>query len=583
MLDGFLLPVCHLRPARLLGPFVLSKYLYNPACHLLLAITLGIIGYSNTLNAPFQLDDLDNIVNNPIIKNLDYYSTPSKAKIYNRVLTEYPLLINRYVGSLSFALNYRIHGLDVTGYHVINLLIHLTNTFLAYWLITLILITLASGTGRDKPLPLKQIRIIAFFSTLLFATHPIQTQAVTYIVQRFASLATMFYLLSMVMYARARLRTNSYTGVNHGKKIGTKGIVYYLISLFSAVLAMKTKEIAFTLPVMIILYEFIFIKDVFKKRVVYLTPFVLTMFIIPSTLIYIVGLGGVTGEVTKLTTDISRIDYFYTEARVIITYIRLIFLPVNQNLDYDYQIYHSIFNNEVILSLVAISTICFTVIYLFWRCRKDFPLIRVILFATAWYFVTISIESSVIPIPDVIFEHRMYLPSLGIFLLISITLTMVTEKYKPIWSDKITFLSVIVIASILTGITYSRNNVWNDEIMLWQDIVKKSPGKARGHYNLALEYVERGLLDESVKELRSAIKINPINTAAHYNLGCIYYNQGLIDESIESFKNAIKIDPSYANAHYNLGGAYLKKGLIEKANAELRISKMLENHKYQSR
>ena len=231
---------------------MVRNLLYKPVCYLLLLIILGILGYSNTFNSPFVFDDLGNIAENPVIKNLDYYITPAKAAVH-KGMQGYPMLINRYIGSLTFALNYKINKLDVTGYHVVNLLIHLINSLLIYWFVQLIFITLASGAGGDNPLSLKHASTIALFSSLLFVTHPIQTQAVTYIIQRFASLATMFYLFSLIMYTKARLSLNEGDNDTPGGKINFRALVCYLVALFAAVLAMKTKEIAFTLPAMIFL------------------------------------------------------------------------------------------------------------------------------------------------------------------------------------------------------------------------------------------------------------------------------------------------------------------------------------------
>ncbi|MEN8134056.1 MAG: tetratricopeptide repeat protein [Thermodesulfobacteriota bacterium] len=545
---------------------MLKTFSSKPAYHLLLVIILGILGYSNSLTVPFQFDDVPNIVENPVIKNLAYYKTPAKAKVYNRN-AEYPILINRYIGSLTFALNYKINKLDVTGYHVVNLLIHLINSLLIYWFVQLIFITLAAETGGDSPLFLKHASIIALFSSLLFVSHPIQTQAVTYIIQRFASLATMFYLFSIIMYIKARLALNDSNTKTRGKKISTRALVYYLIALFAAVLAMKTKEIAFTLPAMIVLYEFLFFKGETKSRILYLLPFILTMLIIPTTLIYIVGLGG---GVTRLVTDMPRLDYLFTEFRVIITYIRLIFFPVDQNLDYDYPLYHSIFDPEVFLSFMALSTICFTVIYSFWRYRITLPLTRVILFGTAWFFATLSIESSIIPIVDVIFEHRMYLPSLGIFLVISILLVMIIEGCQQKWVDGTIFLSVIIVSMVLTGITYSRNNVWNDKIVLWQDVVNKSPGKARGYTQLGLAHSEKGDLDKEVKYYKKAVSLDPSYFVAHLGLGISLGKVGRTHEAIKEFREALRINPHSADAHKNLGTALGRLGRTDEAVKEFR-------------
>jgi tetratricopeptide (TPR) repeat protein len=555
---------------------MVRNFLSKPIYHVLLVLIFGILGYSNTFNGPFLADDVSNIVTNPIIKNLNYYITPAKAKVYAG-FAEYPLLINRYIGSLTFALNYKVHGLEVTGYHVVNLLIHLINALLIYWFVQLIFVTLASGAGGDNHSVLKHASTIALFTSLLFVTHPIQTQAVTYIVQRFASLATMFYLLSMIMYVKARLTINDANNKNHGRQNRIRALVYYLIALSAAVLAMKTKEIAFTLPAMIVLYEFIFFKSKIKSRILSLVPFILTMSIIPATLVYIVHLDGGAGAVTRLQTEMPRLDYLLTEFRVIITYIRLIFLPVAQNFDYDYPLYHSIFDPEVFLSFLALLMICITVIYSFWRYRKIQPLTRVIFFGTAWFFATLSVESSVIPIVDVIFEHRMYLPSVGIFLVISILLVMIIEIFRQKWVEVAVFSSVIIIAMVFTGVTYARNNAWNNSLFFWQDVVNKSPEKARGHNYLGVAHKEKGNIDFAIKNFNKSVALDPLYPNAYSNLGIAYFEKGLIDESITAFRNAIKIRPTHANLHYNLGLAYGEKGLIKEAKIEMRRAAMLGN------
>jgi Tfp pilus assembly protein PilF len=548
---------------------MLKNFLSKPVSHLSLIIILGVLGYSNTFNVPFQFDDEANIVKNPIIKNLVYYVTPAKAKVYEG-FAEYPLLINRYIGSLTLALNYKINGLDVTGYHVVNILIHLINSLLVYWFVHLIFIALASGAGGDNPLYLRHAPAIALFSALLFVTHPIQTQAVTYIIQRFTSLATMFYLFSIIMYVEARLALNDYYK-KHGKKISKRAFGYYLLSLCAAVLAMKTKEISFTLPAMIVLFEFIFFKGETKSRVLYLAPFVLTMVIIPATLIFIVNLSGGVGPATSLSgSNVTRLDYLFTQFRVIITYIRLMFFPVDQNLDYDYPMYHSIFDPGVLQSFLALIIICLTVIYFFWRHRKTQPLARVIFFGTAWFFATLSIESSIIPIIDVIYEHRMYLPSFGIFLVIGVVLMVFVERCRRKWVGGAVVLSVLMLALVLTAMTYSRNNVWADKIVFWQDVVSKSPEKARGYTQLGSAHEEKGNLDEAIKYYKKASYLEPYNSEIYLFQGISLSKLGRTNEAMQEFREALRINSYNPEAHFNLGMALAKLGRTNEAIQEFR-------------
>ncbi|HXW69470.1 MAG TPA: hypothetical protein VEJ88_07650, partial [Dissulfurispiraceae bacterium] len=174
----------------------LTFYL-SPFFHVILIILAGLIVYSNTFHVSFQFDDYYQLIGNPVIRSLDNFFSSSVGYDYNP---------RRFIGYLSFALNYHFGGLDVTGYHIVNLAIHIANSILVYFLVLLTFRT-PYFTSYDSRFtshisrPLSDSRpLIAFFSALLFAVHPVQTQAVTYIVQRFASLAAMFYLMSVVFY-----------------------------------------------------------------------------------------------------------------------------------------------------------------------------------------------------------------------------------------------------------------------------------------------------------------------------------------------------------------------------------------------
>ena len=476
-----------------------------------------------------------------------------------------------YVGFLTFALNYKMHGLDVAGYHIFNLVIHLLNALLVYWLIILTFRTPYASAYLQKDV-LKTsdpYRWIPLFTALLFVSHPVQTQAVTYIVQRFASLSTLFYLVSLVMYIKAR-------GSDSSKKAR---YAFYAASIISAVLAMRTKEIAFTLPVMVVLYEFMFFRGDIKKRMLYLLPLLLTMFIIPLSMM--LAQGGSTGasgidELTKIagSADVSRWDYLNTQFRVIVTYIRLLFFPINQNLDYDYPIYRTFFTPPVFLSFLFLLGVFCWGIYLLYRSYKSDQAnrcwYRLIAFGIFWFFVTLSVESSIIPIVDVIFEHRLYLPSVGFFMAIMSGIVFIYVKLanrtKVVAKVFIPVMILVVISLSLTA--YARNMIWSDEVTLWEDVVKKSPYKARPHYNLGGAYEEQGRLDDAVREYQTAINLKPDYALAHYNLGVVYQKQGRLDDAVREYQTAIKLKPDYAEAHNNLGVAYQKQGRLDDAIKE---------------
>ena len=292
----------------------------------------------------------------------------------------------RFIGYLSFACNYYFGGVDVTGYHAVNLAVHILNGLLVYFLVVLTFVTpyfRRLRTGDQAPRTPVQVtdpesqfpKFVAIFSALLFVSHPLQTQAVTYIVQRFASLATLFYLLSLVMYIKGRLEAGgmrmeasdiSVKTSDLFSASGLKPLTFFFLSLISAVLAMTTKEIAFTLPLVIILYESIFFTAPLKRKLLFFLPVALTLVIV---LLSVMQSGKPLGEIlsdiserTRVETQMPRWDYLTTEMRVVTTYIRLLFLPIHQNLDYDYPIYHSLFTPPVFLSFLFLSALLATAI-----------------------------------------------------------------------------------------------------------------------------------------------------------------------------------------------------------------------------
>ena len=581
-----------------------AAFFRKPIVHILIIVILGVLVYSNTYKAPFVFDDRNSIVENSVIKDFRYFVDPSLAEKGD--LTHF--YKGRFIGYLSFALNYKVNALNVTGYHVFNIMIHLMNAILIYWLVVLTFRTpyASDALQRDIFGSSDKIRWIALFTALLFVTHPVQTQAVTYIVQRFTSLATLFYLLAIVMYIKAR---------NSGSRQAQYS--FYVVAIISTILAMRTKEIAFTLPAMIILYEFMFFKGETKRRLLYILPFLLTMPIIPLTLMGFKGSpDGFSGvdELTRIAgvESVSRWDYLITEFRVIVTYIRLLFFPINQNLDYDYPIYRTFLNPEVLLSFLFLLALFGLGAYLFYvstRTEKGNRLwLRMVSFGIFWFFVTLLVESSIIPIVDVIYEHRLYLPSVGFFLAFMSGMVFIREKFAPRTKvvEKVFIPVMILVVVSLSMTAYARNTVWQDEVVLWEDVLKKSPYKARPNYNLGVFYAERGHTDEAIKlyqetikqkpnfawphnnlgliylrggrledafrEIQAALKYKPDYAEAHNNLGLVFYDQGRLDEALQAIQTALKYKPDYAEAHNNLGLVYLKKGFINEAFKEIQTA-----------
>jgi len=491
--------------------------------YLLIILIAGMIAYTNSLNCSFQFDDFVDIVENPTIRDLrDINAWAGYAP-------------SRMIAMFTFAVNYQLGGVDVFGYHVINTAIHLLNAVLVY---LLILITLQlSHIQRNK-------REIALFAALIFVVHPIQTQAVTYIVQRMASLATFFFLTSLTCYLLARIHA----------KPRSRRIVFYTVSIATAMCAMLTKQIAFTLPFIIIAYELILLRRQFSlkrnHRTILIFAFVATGIIIPVLYEFDFSLLFRTipaqqGHTESITAGI----YLLTQFRVIMTYLRLLVLPINQNLDYDYSLSHSLLELPVIISLLCILLIVILAVYSF---RKQ----RLITLGIIWFFVTLSIESSIIPLPNVIFEHRLYLPSIGfIYVLIGLYDWLQLRRHP-----RQTGVSLIVVAIVLSFLTHQRNKTWQTEYTMWNDVVQKAPDNVRARTIRGKLHIKHGKFQQALNDLNYAIQLNPSFINARLNRGVVYAKQGQFQNAIEDFDPILEIKPNHLGARTNRANVYMAQG-----------------------
>jgi tetratricopeptide (TPR) repeat protein len=521
--------------------------------HIILIALLGLLAYSNTFNVPFQWDDHTFIEKNPIIRDLNYFIEPSTAAEFQ----QYTALVMRYAGYLTFALNYKLHGFDVTGYHIFNFTVHILNALLVYFLVILTFKTPLLERASLKGLS----GYIALFASLLFISHPVQTEAVTYIFQRLASLVAFFYILSLVAYIKSRL------SIRNIKKYS-----YYSLSLISAVIAMKTKENAFTLPIAIALYEFFFFTGRLRRRFLRLTPLLLAMLIIPLSLIDInTPFGEWTGSMRSATRgyeDVSRGAYLLTQFRVLVTYIRLLFLPVNQQIDYDYPVFDSMFTPQVFLSLLFLLPLLGLAYYLFRRSRIKAPEARVLSFGILWFFITLAVESSFVSIPTIIDEYRVYLPSVGAFLALSTVAFIFIRKVNSRKIQMGLVLMFFLVPAILAASTFARNRVWETEISLWQDVVDKNPQYPRGIFNLGKSYLDKGFLDEAEAQFLIVAALRPDDADTHKNLGKIYSMKKLPDKAIWHYQTAAVLEPASPAHHISMGLIYVEKGAFDSARIE---------------
>ncbi|MFC1607004.1 tetratricopeptide repeat protein [Candidatus Latescibacterota bacterium] len=501
---------------------------------------LGFVVYSNSFNNSFHFDDFSVITGNDAIRDSGDIPGILNHSFHGK---------SRFVGFYTFALNYKFHQLDVTGYHITNLLIHLGASLCAWWLALLIF---SSPVMRNSEIA-QYKKVIALGCGLLFVAHPVQTQAVTYIVQRFASLTAFFSLLALCFFMKAR----------QSKAWGFT-TTFYFGAFFFTLLGMFTKETAFMLPFVALLLELSVnrsggLREIITSRSVLIT--VVIAIALASVIPVVFILNHNVDYVLETVQSDRHADpllnsniYLMTQFRVLMKYIQLLFFPVNLNLDYDFPASRQFLEFPVIASLAVLCLLLVAAFVLF-------PRRRLISIGIFWFFLTILVESSIKPLKNVIFEHRLYLPLFGYTLVLSSILYHTVGK-RNARAALAVFLGILTVYSVGT---YRRNSVWQDEYTLWQDVVKKSPEKARPHNNLGNALYRSGNFNLALSEYKKSIDINPGFTDALNNAGNTLFHLGRYDEAIVFFERALKFNFGDIEIHTNLGNAYYLTGRIDEA------------------
>ena len=493
-------------------------------------ILWGAVLYMQTLHYPFQFDDHIYIVNNKSIHDL--FDLKAIWHAFGHP--------SRFVALLTFALNYHFHGLEVFGYHLFNFSVHILSTFAAWWFFRLIL-----ASPHIQPPVLRQHRqLVAFWAAVIFLVHPLQTQAVTYISQRITCLAVLFYILSLCLYIKARL--------THQKEIRW---LFFVCSWVVALAGMFTKQIVFTWPFAVMLVEFYFLRPKPNRSPwKYIIPFLLLLFIIPAMFAFDVNkvmlrsmLSG-SHEGDMITSG----NYFLTQFRVIVTYLRLLFIPLGQNLYYDFPLSTRFFEPKIFLSFLILTYLLLMAL----RLRRTHPVVS---FGIFWFFLSLSVESSIIPIHHVIFEHRLYLPMVGFCLVLTGGMFALCKDAKRFT------IAVVLLALIYSYLTFERNGVWRSEVALWQDVSKKSPRKIEAYFNLGTAYLHENNLDLALANFNRALALDANLEKVYENRGIVYAKMGRDDLALADFNRALEINPHYVSAYHNRGMLYTRQDHIDLA------------------
>lgn len=438
---------------------------------ILLAVFVVVAGvYTPAMSGGYVFDDLRLIPKNPQVR-LTELTWGNMQKVMDT---------SRPVAMLSFAFNYYFDGYAVAGYHATNIAIHLlTGLFLYLFLKQTMQLSVLRAQGERMPwLPL--------VAASLWLVHPIQTQTVSYIVQRMNGLAAMFYVLGLLMYVRGRLADGKFVQWSLFAGCGV-----------AAILAMGSKEIAATFPCVVFLYEWYFLQDLDWRWARRASLGLAGIILVFGLLLYLNPLFAQTGVLQQGYSlyPFTMGQRVLTEFRVVVLYLSLLLLPYpgRLNLDYDFPLSYSLV--EPLSTLASLLLLIGLFLFAIVRARKD----RLLSFCIIWFLVNLFIESSVIPL-DLVFEHRLYLPSMLAIVAGVIGFRRVLANKKQVG---LAFL--VAVFCLFSLWSWQRNGVWGDSFALFVDCAEKAPGKPRPAYNVACEYAKRGDAEQAVRWLEKVV------------------------------------------------------------------------------
>lgn len=480
-----------------------------------------LVAYSNTFHVPFVYDDLGSIPDNPTLRHVSSAFIPPPLHL---------TVSGRPVLNASFALNYALSGTSPWSYHALNLLIHALAGLALFGVVrrTLQSPWLSPRFGRDA-------FSLSLAVALLWTLHPLQTEAVTYTVQRAESLCGLFYLVTLYCFARGAEPRASPRWL--GAAIAACG------------LGMATKEVMATAPLVLLLYDRAFLagdfRSAFRARGHWYAAFAATWLV---TALCLLTTGGNRGGAVGFGTGVSWWSYGLTQFEAIVRYLALSFWP--HPLVFDYGTFWVGHPADIIVpALLVVLLLSATAMALRRNLAAGF--------AGAVFFLILSPTSLVPGTTQMIVEHRMYLS------LAAVLAVAVLGAYH--WLGRRTVAGCLALALLCGVLTYRRNLVYGTEISLWADTVATRPANAIAHGNLGLALMNAGALPDAALHLAQAVELNPDYLDARQNLGTTLFMLGRTDEAIAAFTALLQRNPSQADAHSNLSLALLKTGRIDDA------------------
>jgi Flp pilus assembly protein TadD len=542
------------RPTSHLPPRVASPHLWVLGIAAIIVIAV-VVAYRGTFSVPFVLDDPEAITDNYTIRSFSTAWMPPKDTTVS----------GRPIVNLTLAVNYALGGLDVGGYHAVNLGIHLLAALTLFGVVRRTLLN-----PRVPPALARDATFVAGGIALLWALHPLQTESVTYTIQRTESLMGLFYLFTLYAFIRATTDERSDAG---GR------FACFALSVVACLLGMATKEVMVSAPLLVLLYDRTFVagtfRDALRQRGWYYTSLAATWIVLAALVISSEGRGGTAG----LGAKIPPLDYALTQCTAIVRYLRLTFWPAPLVFDYGMA---TVTQPSVIIgpALLLLALVAGTL----WALRTR-PIFG---FLGAWFFALLAPSSSVVPIAtQTIAEHRMYLALAAVLTLVVVAL------YRGL-GRSVALITTFAVAIGFIVVTSHRNTVYRDPLTLWTDTLTKAPDNSRAITNVGLALIALGRVpeaqqhfaaavrrlpnvvdlrinhanaltltgrfDEALAEITAALQLDPANFQVHGNLGITLAQSGRVAEALPHFTRAVELKPSSAENHRNLALALAQAG-----------------------
>ncbi len=504
-----------------------KSLLKTPILILCLAI-IGSLVYLNSFSGVFLFDDSAHIVENQDIRQ---FRPPWRVMAGS----------SRPLVMLSLAFNYALGRLDTWSYHAFNLSIHILAALTLFGIMrrTLLLKTFHSHYQRSAPW-------LALAVALIWLVHPLQTNSVTYIIQRAESMMGLFYLLTLYCFLRGATSLS--------------GRGWFLAAVIACTLGMLSKPIMITAPLIVLLYDRTFLSQSFASALRRRGRIYLGLAATWIVLILILSLPHESkGTAAFGLKSVSAYQYALTQPKVILHYLFLSLRPCPLALDYSWPVAHGL--SEVLPSFFLVGTLLIlTVVASVHRSPWGF--------IGAWFFLILAPTSSFIPLQDLAFEHRMYLSLAAVMVILvlggyEVLLRIFPDQGK---SRRILGIGFVTLAVLIMGVlTVRRNQDYFTEHGMWSDVVSKRPANYRAHSILGETFAAIGKFKEAILHCEEALRIKPDYAGAYANLGIALHKQGKFEEAIHKLRKALRLKPKDANTHVSLGATLYKQGNFEEA------------------